>query len=70
MFNMGRITALHGDHETALEFLREALDHGWAEKAIFIDKDLDGLRGTPEFETIVAEVTRRIEESAPQGTGP
>ena len=46
----------------ALAFLRRALDAGYATDYIALDPDLESLHGDPEFETIVAEVKKRIGE--------
>ena len=46
------------------EFLavRELLERGWADQSILGESDFKSLRGDPEFEAIVAEVRKRLEE--------
>jgi non-specific serine/threonine protein kinase/serine/threonine-protein kinase len=61
LYQMACIAAREGKPEQALELLREALDCGYDRDAILEDPDFASLRGTPEFEEIVAEVQRRLE---------
>ena len=60
--NPARLSALRGESERAVAYLREALEHGYEQEAIITDPDLASLHGDPEFEAIVAEVRRRSEE--------
>ena len=55
--------ARRGDRGAALEWLRQAVEKGNRSAAqIARDPNLESLHGDPEFEAIVAEVKRRIEE--------
>ena len=59
-YNLACYWALAGDRERAIASLREALTIGFADALIKTDADLDALRGSPEFESIVEEVDERI----------
>ena len=61
LYQLACVAAREGEAEQALDLLRRALDCGFDRDVIFDDADLAGLRGTPEFEEIVAEVRRRLE---------
>jgi non-specific serine/threonine protein kinase/serine/threonine-protein kinase len=61
-YQVGCLAAALDDRDVALEHFREALAAGWAKRTILEDKDLDSLRGDPEFEAIVAEVKKRLGE--------
>jgi non-specific serine/threonine protein kinase/serine/threonine-protein kinase len=60
LYHLACIAALQGQREQALDHLREALDCGYDRESILEDPDFASLRGTPEFEGIVAEVRRRL----------
>jgi tetratricopeptide (TPR) repeat protein len=62
-FNLACLAALQGQRDRALRFLRLCLDRGLAHKVIFDNPVLQSLHGDPEFEAIVAEVRRRIDEA-------
>jgi len=63
-YNLGCLAAAVGDRTAALDHFRKALELGWADRLILEDEDLDSLRGDPEFESIVAEVVKRISTRA------
>ncbi len=58
-YNLACLSALEGERDRALDLLREALDRGFATAIIFDDPDLAGLRGSPEFDAILAQMRRR-----------
>jgi len=61
-YNLTCLAALAGDRDEALRLLRLALDcDGWAWAGLPDDEDLDSLRGDPEFEEMLDEVRRRLE---------
>jgi prevent-host-death family protein len=60
LYNLACVRSRQGNAEAALGHLREAMDAGWASPLILDDPDLDGLRGDPRFETILAEVKARL----------
>jgi serine/threonine protein kinase len=62
LYNLACFAATRGKREEALDFLQRALDNGYASDRICDDPDLASLHGDPEFEAIVAEVKRRIDE--------
>jgi len=62
-YNLACLSALQNDRETAIDFLRQSLERGYADDTIVDNPDLSSLHGNPEFEAIVAEVERRIAES-------
>ncbi len=53
--------AASGSDDESIAYLRKAAELGWARAVILSDPSLAGLRGTPEFESIVAEVTERLD---------
>jgi tetratricopeptide (TPR) repeat protein len=59
LYSLACFDALDGKPEQALDLLRSALDRGFDNDFIFEDPDMESLRGTPEFEEILAEVRRR-----------
>ena len=59
-YNLGCLAAARGQRQRALELLRQAVSLGWSGKEISSHRDFDDLRGTPEFEAIVAQVTERL----------
>jgi tetratricopeptide (TPR) repeat protein len=61
-YNLACYWSLAGNHKRAIDSLQRALALGFADSLISSDSDLDNLRGTPEFEAIVAEAARRYEE--------
>jgi tetratricopeptide (TPR) repeat protein len=62
-YNLACVSALDGDEERAFESLKMSLDAGWANPLIFDDPDLDSLRGDPEFEEMLREVEKRVEQA-------
>ena len=63
LYNLACLEAVRGVRAEALDWLRQAVDAGYA-KADWMakDSDLESLHGDPEFEAIVAEVKKRIGE--------
>lgn len=61
-YHLARYWALSGDRALALEQLGRSRDLGLANRRIVRDPELETLRGDPEFEAIVAEVKKRIDE--------
>jgi tetratricopeptide (TPR) repeat protein len=61
-YNLACVSALDGHTDRALEELHRSLDAGFSNPIIFDDPDLASLRGTTEFEEMVAEVRRRQPE--------
>ena len=59
---MAGLSAREGDGEEAFDFLRQALDRGYADGSIVENSDLVSLHGDPEFEAIVDEVKTRLSE--------
>lgn len=62
LYNLACLTVADGARDEALDQLRRLVASGWAGRVIFEDRDLDSLRGDPEFEAIVDEVRRRLGE--------
>jgi tetratricopeptide (TPR) repeat protein len=62
LYGFACVSALEGDRDRAIVELREAIDLGFANAAIFSDPDLDSLRGDPEFEALVQVVRARLGE--------
>jgi len=60
LYQLACIAAREGQPEQALDLLQEALDCGYDRDTILEDPDFASLRGTPEFEVILAEVQRRL----------
>ncbi len=65
-YNLACLASALGKRAKALEHLRKAASLGWAERTILTDSSLDILRGTPEFEALVAEVQKKIDGVASQ----
>ena len=63
-YNLACVSALQGEREEALHYLREALDRGFSGDGIMNDTDLASLQGDPEFEAIVQEVRKKMESTA------
>ena len=61
LYNLACLSALEGERDQALEFLREAVACGYAERGLLDDPDFAALRGDTEFEAIVSEVRQRWE---------
>ncbi len=63
-YDLACVAALQGRRDEALGLLREALEcEGWVWSGVLDDSDLGSLRGDPEFEELMVEVRRRIEEA-------
>jgi len=60
-YGLGCLAAALASYDEALDHLRRAADLGWSRASIFSDPSLEGLRGNPKFESIVAEVAERLE---------
>ena len=62
MYALACVTALRGDRKTALDWLGQAIDHGYKEhedsNPLDEATDLDGLRGDPVFDALVARARR------------
>ena len=58
LYALACVAALKGDRKTALDWLGQAIDHGYKEHEdsdpLDKDTDLDGLRGDPAFDALVA----------------
>jgi non-specific serine/threonine protein kinase/serine/threonine-protein kinase len=55
MYNLGCLAALRGDRKLALDWLGQAVGHGWrGADGMAEDSDLKSLRGDPRFEALVA----------------
>jgi len=54
-YNFASGAAVAGRHDEALEYLKQAVDHGYLGSAIAADKDLTPLHGDPRFEALVAQ---------------
>jgi non-specific serine/threonine protein kinase/serine/threonine-protein kinase len=62
-YSFACLAALQDRREEALEMLGRSLEcDGWVWHGILEDPDLDSLRGDPEFEAIMDDVRRRLEE--------
>jgi non-specific serine/threonine protein kinase/serine/threonine-protein kinase len=60
-YNLACVAALRGDRIKAMDWLRQAVDHGYTNAdGMAHDPELASLHGDPEFEAIVAEVKKRI----------
>lgn len=58
-WRLARLTARRGERLEAVEWLRRAIECQWCDPIIARDPDLASLRGDPDFERLVAEVTAR-----------
>jgi adenylate cyclase len=71
LYNLGCAMVLLGDHEAALDFLKDVFRVGeigtiaWAEQ----DSDLDPLRGDPGYKRLLAEAHARLASSSPGAKG-
>ena len=63
VYALACIAARQGDHEAALRYFRQTLDTGWSWRGIPDDPDFDSLRGDPEFDSMMEEMTRRLDEN-------
>ena len=65
-YNFACQEALRGRSEEALTLLRQAVDHGYRDSAMWIlqDPDLASLHGEPGFQELVEELERRNDEAA------
>jgi len=59
-YNLGCIAALQGHKTAAIGFIRDAIKRGFSKPLIFTDKDLDSLRGNAEFDSLLSELSRRL----------
>ena len=56
VYNLGGVRATMGDKRKAFEWLRNAVDHGYCNLPnLTNDHDLDSLRGTTEFDQLIAD---------------
>lgn len=67
-YYLASISALEGEREEALGWLRQALEDGFSGRAVFDDPRLEPLHGEAEYEAIVAEIERRGNEAAAGGS--
>ena len=63
LYGLARLEAVRGNHEDALEQLRQAVDLGWANKRVYREKDFAPLRNDPTFETILQKVREKIPQN-------
>jgi len=61
-YGLGCLAAAQDKPDDSIAYLRQAAEFGWSRASIFVDPSLEGLRGTPEFESIVAEVKAHLEK--------
>jgi non-specific serine/threonine protein kinase/serine/threonine-protein kinase len=61
-YGLGCLAAAEASYDESIAYLRQAAEHGWSRASILSDPSLDGLRGRPEFESIVAEVKKNLEK--------
>ena len=59
-YNLACVSALEGNSEEALNYLRESVRRGFAKPIIFTDSDLKSLHGNAEFEALLDEMRRRL----------
>ncbi|UCF04190.1 MAG: serine/threonine protein kinase [bacterium] len=59
-YNLACISAIQGDRAAALDYLRAAMERGFANPYIFEDSDFSSLHGDAEFEAILDEMRRRL----------
>ncbi|MGH9868480.1 MAG: TPR end-of-group domain-containing protein [Candidatus Polarisedimenticolia bacterium] len=56
LYNLGCAAALGGDRKEALDWLGQAVSHGWSRgDQLAKDADLTSLRGDPAFDAIIAK---------------
>jgi non-specific serine/threonine protein kinase/serine/threonine-protein kinase len=60
-YGLGCLAAAKANHDESIAYLRRAAELGWSRASIFSDPSLGGLRGEPEFESIVAEVKEHLD---------
>ena len=62
-YNLSCHAALHGERTRALDWLREAVDHGFRDADMMsTDEDLRSLRGDPGFETLIERARKKRPE--------
>ena len=64
LYSLGTVAALQGDRKSALDYLRQAIDHGLSGsnlRAFDTDEDLRPLRGDAQFEALAAEAKKRLQ---------
>jgi non-specific serine/threonine protein kinase/serine/threonine-protein kinase len=61
-YGLGCLAAARANHDESIAYLRQATKLGWSRASILSDPSLEGMRGTPEFESIVAEVKKNLEK--------
>ncbi len=59
LYNLACLSALQGKREQAIDYLRQAVDRGFASAFVAEDPDLGSLHGDPGFEALVARVRAR-----------
>ncbi|MBD3869283.1 MAG: serine/threonine protein kinase [Acidobacteria bacterium] len=60
-YNLAGVVALQGERQEALDLVRQAVERGFVNKAIYDDSDFRSLRGDPGFEAEVDKVRQRLE---------
>jgi serine/threonine protein kinase/Flp pilus assembly protein TadD len=60
-YNLACVAALLGNQETAIGFIRESIQRGFAKPLIFSDNDLSSLHGNAEFDSLLGEMRKRLE---------
>jgi hypothetical protein len=61
-YGLGCLATARANHDESIAYLRQATKLGWSRASILSDPSLEGMRGTPEFESIVAEVKKNLEK--------
>ncbi|MBQ2290836.1 MAG: tetratricopeptide repeat protein [Paludibacteraceae bacterium] len=65
-YNVACTYALANDLENAILYLRKAFEEGFVMlHHLSVDQDMDNIRHTPEFQALVEEYTRKIQEKWP-----
>jgi eukaryotic-like serine/threonine-protein kinase len=55
--------AISGHHDEALQYLRQAIDKGYADaNGMAADKDLESLRSDPRFQSLIVEIRQHAKE--------
>ena len=64
IYGLACVAALRGDRKQALEWLTQAVDHGWKHADHMAkDDDLKSLHGDPAFEALVARARENAAKS-------
>lgn len=69
-YNWACLYAIMGDNDKALSYLRKAFELGYRDFAwMRSDYDLDGIRNTAAYKTLVAEYEERLQQEMAEDTG-